>query len=304
MDSHPSPRVARDAPRLISEVIADPGAIRIVTQPILDLVSGRIVGHEALSRFDRPGWSPQGWFQRAHRCGLGAELEAAAVDAALSVPWRPTGTYLTVNVSPSTLGTRALGAVLPLDLTGLMFELTENEPIAGDPTLSATIRRYRRRGARFALDDVGAGHARLGDVRLVEPELIKLDRSLIAGLQRDPAGAAAVEALIHAAMSTGAAVCAEGVETLPQLRWLHRAGVTQAQGYLIGRPQADWAADEPRARGHGRPGQDAGAARPVRHAEPAPAGVRQALLPLDARAEPPDGADRAVAARDARPVAG
>ena len=126
-----------------------------------------------------------------------------------------------------------------------MFELTENEPISDDPTLPATIRNYRRRGARFALDDVGAGHARLADVRLVEPELIKLDRSLIAGLELDPARAAAVESLIHAAMSTGAAVCAEGVETLQQLRWLHRAGVTRVQGYLLGRPQTDWAADTP-----------------------------------------------------------
>ncbi|MDA0172159.1 EAL domain-containing protein [Solirubrobacter taibaiensis] len=244
MDSHPSPRVARDAPRLIQDVIADPSAIRIVTQPILDLVDGRIAGYEALSRFDRrTGWSPQHWFQCAHRCGLGARLEAAAIDAALSVPFRPAASVLTVNVSPSTLGTRALGEVLPDDLSGLMFELTENEPISGDPSLPTTIRNYRRRGAHFALDDVGAGHARLADVRLVAPELVKLDRSLITGLELDPVRAAAAESLIHAAMSTGAAVCAEGVETLQQLRWLHRAGVTQVQGYLLGRPQTGWATD-------------------------------------------------------------
>src|SRR6478752_6052137 len=246
MDSHPSPRVARDAPRQIQDVIAAPGAIRIVTQPILDLVDGRITGYEALSRFDRRiGWSPQHWFQCARHWGLGARLEAAAVGAALSVPGRPDATFLTLNVSPSTRGTRALGAVLPTDLSGLMFELTENEPISGDPALPATIRNYRRRGARFALDDVGAGHARLADVRLVEPELIKLDRRVIAGLELDPVRAGEVESLVHAAMSTGAAVCAEGVETLPQLRWLHRAGVTCVQGYLLGRPQIDWAVDTP-----------------------------------------------------------
>src|SRR5688500_4478807 len=241
MESHPSPRVARDAPRLIQDVIAAPGAIRIVTQPILDLVDGRVAGYEAWSRFDRrTGCSPQHWFQRAHRWGLGAGLEAAAIGAALAVPGRPAATFLTLNVSPSTLGTRALGKVLPSDLSGLMFELTENEPISDDPTLPATIRNYRRRGARFALDDVGAGHARLAAVRLVEPDLIKLDRSVIAGLELDPASAGAVESLIHTAMATGAAVCAEGVETLPQLRWLHRAGVTCVQGYLLGRPDAEW----------------------------------------------------------------
>ena len=244
MDSRPSFRDTPDAPRQIQQVIADPAALRIVTQPILDLVSGRIAGYEALSRFDRPPrWTPDRWFQCARHCGLGAGLEAAAVGAALSVPCRPATTFLTLNVSPSTLGTRALGAVLPCDLSGLMFELTENEPISGDPTLPTTIRNYRRRGAHFALDDVGAGHAQLADVRLVEPELIKLDRSLLTDLERDPVRAAAVEAFIHAAISTGAHVCAEGVETLQQLRWLHRAGVSHVQGYLVGRPETEWAAE-------------------------------------------------------------
>lgn len=246
MDSHPRPRVTHDVSRMIEDVVADPDRLRIVAQPILDLVGGCIAGYEALSRFDRPvGTGPQWWFEHARRCGLGARLEAAAVDTALNVTSRPAATFLAINVSPSTLGTRALGEVLPSDLTGLMFELTENEPIAADPSLPATIRNYRRRGARFALDDVGAGHADIADVQLVEPELIKLDRSLIIGLERDPARAERVESLIHTAMSTGAAVCAEGVETLPQLRWLQRAGVTRAQGYLLGRPQAPWVADTP-----------------------------------------------------------
>ena len=174
------------------------------------------------------------------------------------MPGRPDATFLTLNVSPSTLGTRALGEVLPSDLSGLMFELTENEPISGDPALPATIRNYRRRGARFALDDVGAGHARLADVRLVEPELIKLDRSVIAGLELDPVRAGEVESLVHAAMSTGAAVCAEGVETLQQLRWLHRAGVTCVQGYLLGQPADRLGRRHPVAHGHGRSGEDPG----------------------------------------------
>ncbi|MDA0180374.1 EAL domain-containing protein [Solirubrobacter phytolaccae] len=231
---------------MVEAVMADPDGIRIVAQPIVDLVTGRIVGHEALSRFDRRlGWGPQQWFGCAHACGLGARLEAAAIDAALCVPDRPAGTYLTVNVSPSTLGTRALGEVLPCDLSGLVFELTENESISADPTLPATLRGYRRRGAQFALDDVGSGHARLADIALLAPELVKLDRSLITSLDDDPARASAVEELVHAALSTGAQVCAEGVETLQQLRWLHRAGVTHVQGYLLGRPHTGWAADSP-----------------------------------------------------------
>jgi EAL domain-containing protein (putative c-di-GMP-specific phosphodiesterase class I) len=230
---------------MIENVLTDPDGLRIVTQPILDVVTGKIAGYEALSRFTRPGWNPQQWFTCARACGLGARLEAAAVDAALSVPSRPAGAYLAINVSPSTLGTRTLGEVLPCDLSGLLFELTENEPLFADPTLPATIREYRRRGARFALDDVGAGHARLAGVRHVAPDLVKLDRSLITDVDADPARAAAVEALIHAALSAGIEVCAEGVETLRQLRWLHRAGVTHVQGYLLSRPGTEWAMDSP-----------------------------------------------------------
>ena len=242
--------------------------LAIVTQPILDLVSGRIAGYEALTRFRRspPQWTSQRCFARARQCGLGPQLEAAAVDAALSLTDRPAGSYLTLNVSPSTLGTRALGAVLPGDLSGLIFELTENEPIAADPSLPSTIAHYRRRGARFALDDVGTGYATLADLHVVEPDLIKLDRSLLAG---DADG----EALIHAAMRTGAAVCAEGVETLAQLRWLHHAGVTCAQGYLLGRPRAGWATQSPaltrlvrRAKAPGLLGRSDAARQRLRHA--------------------------------------
>lgn len=215
--------------------------MRIVTQPIVDLVTGRIAGYKALARFDHSARSPQDWFAVAHRQGLGAALEAAVVDAALSLPARPAGTYLSLNVSPSTLGTRELGEVLPYDLTGLVFELTENEPISADPTLPSTIRSYRRRGACFALDDIGAGCSRLDDAHLIAPELIKLDRTLIAGAELDPVRAASLESLVHAAAATGAAVCGEGVETLAQLRRLHRGGVTCAQGYLLGRPAPGWA---------------------------------------------------------------
>ena len=301
MDSHPSPRVARDAPRLIQDVIADPGAIRIVTQPILDLVDGRIAGYEALSRFDRRiGWSPQHWFQCAQRCGLGARLEAAAIDAALSVPFRPPATVLTVNVSPSTLGTRALGEVLPGDLSGLMFELTENEPISGDPSLPATIRNYRRRGARFALDDVGAGHARLADVRLVEPELIKLDRSLIAGLELDPVRAAAADV----AHPRG------DVDRRSRVRGRRRDAAAAALAAPRGRhPSPGLPAGHAAARlghrhavahRHDPSGEDPGTARAVRRVAAARVHLRPAVTmdERDARARTPSRT--AVAARAAR----
>src|SRR4051794_4709830 len=75
-----------------------------VFQPLVDLSSGRLIGFEALSRFDtEPHRSPDAWFNQAARCGRGLALEMAAIKAALATPGRPPGTYLSLNFSPSAL---------------------------------------------------------------------------------------------------------------------------------------------------------------------------------------------------------
>ena len=76
----------------------------MVFQPIMDLRTGRIAGYESLARFERePRRPPNVWFAQAHRCGLGYALEAKALALALATSGRPPGTYLTVNLSPSSL---------------------------------------------------------------------------------------------------------------------------------------------------------------------------------------------------------
>jgi diguanylate cyclase (GGDEF)-like protein/PAS domain S-box-containing protein len=218
------------------------GAVTTVYQPILDLRTGQPVGYEALTRFVAPEQRPpNAWFTQAHRVGLGYELEARAIATALATPGRPVGTYLTVNMSPSSLTSDVVQDVLPASLEGLVIELTENELLGDDPAITAALADVRARGGRVAVDDAGAGYAGLKHVMRLAPDLIKLDRALVAGVHTDPVRAALIESFVRYAREIDATVCAEGIETLEDLERLADLDVTYGQGYVIARPAPPWA---------------------------------------------------------------
>ncbi|SHM34582.1 EAL domain-containing protein [Cryptosporangium aurantiacum] len=230
---------------------------QVYAQPILDLVSGTLSGYEALARFRRfPAATPDDWFAAAHRGGVGAQLEAYAVAKALELgATRPAGTVLSVNVSPSVIDSPELQAVLPHDLTGLQFEVTEHELADDGAALVAALERLRRRGARIAVDDVGAGFAGFKRLVTVAPDVLKLDRALVTGVSREPRKVALVEAIVHFGARTGARVCAEGLETVEDLAAVTDLAVGLGQGWLIGRPTAEFAAVDPVARQAWQAGQ-------------------------------------------------
>jgi EAL domain-containing protein (putative c-di-GMP-specific phosphodiesterase class I) len=207
-------------------------------QPILALSTGAVSGWEALARFPHlDGSPPDHVFAAATEIGLGPDLEALAVAKALeAAAGRPAGTTVSVNASPSALGSRALLDVLPRDLAGIQVEITEHEHVTDVGTLLVDIARLRSRGARIAIDDVGEGYAGLQRLMDIRPDLLKLDRSLVTGIDVEPARAALVEAIVRFAARTGAWVCAEGVETLAELAAVADLDVAQAQGWAIGRP--------------------------------------------------------------------
>ena len=206
-------------------------ALTAVFQPLLDLRSGAVSGYEALARFAtadvRP---PNAWFAQAHRCGLGYELEAKALAAALNAPDRPEGTYLALNLSPSALASEQVQAVLPACLDGLVIEITEHELLTDEPGFMTALDDVRARGGRIAVDDAGAGYAGLKHVMRVAPDLIKLDRSLVTGVHADAARAALVSSFVRFAHDSDATVCAEGIETLDELVCLADLDVTYGQG--------------------------------------------------------------------------
>ena len=223
-------------------------AVSIIFQPVVELATGRAGGFEALARFERePRRGPDEWFAQAHRVGLGEELEALALRVALAAEGRPEGTFLAVNVSPRALLSAPVRAALPEDLTGIVIELTEHEVFGAEGSLEEELAALRARGAQVALDDAGAGYAGLQQIIRIAPDILKLDRALIHGAHADPSRQALLEALIEFASTTGAAICAEGVEDLEDLRTLVSLDVTYAQGYGLARPAPGWPSPAPEA---------------------------------------------------------
>ena len=125
-------------------------------------------------------------------------------------------------------------------MDGIVIEITEHELIDEHSALDAAMLGLRARGARLAVDDAGSGYAGLQQLTRLQPDLIKLDRALIMGIDTDPVKAALVHALVRFAESIGATVCAEGIEEVGELVEVAELGVTFAQGYLIARPAAAW----------------------------------------------------------------
>jgi diguanylate cyclase (GGDEF)-like protein len=242
-------RLAGDAPQR-SEIrrILDERAIEPLFQPVVSLTTGRLIGYEGLARFpDAPDRPPSTWFAQANACGLGPELEAAAIRAALTPVGRPPGTHMAVNISPSALSTDAVRSVLPDDLSDVIIELTEHEVYVGDSLLANSLASLRERGARIAIDDAGAGYAGLKQVMWVRPDIVKLDLELTRAIHSDPVRMALVESLVRFARRVGATVCAEGIESHDDIEVLANLDVPWGQGYAIGRPAPPWSPVAPTA---------------------------------------------------------
>ena len=244
---------------LLEELLREQHGIRPAFQPIVRMTDGAVAGYEALSRFPgRERQSPAWWFNEAHRCGLGMELEAAAIRAALAEPRRPGAAFLSLNASLSALLDEQLHASLPEDLTLLVVEITEHERVADEPGLQEMLGALRARGARIAVDDTGAGYAGLQQIMQIGADIVKLDRELVDGVSREPVKRALVQSLVGFTASTGAELCAEGIEQMDDLEVLADLGVTYGQGFVIARPAHGWPSSPPtvtnacRARRSGR----------------------------------------------------
>jgi EAL domain-containing protein (putative c-di-GMP-specific phosphodiesterase class I) len=233
-------RVQRSLAARVDAAIA-PSERAIVFQPIVDLTTRRNVGFEALSRFvTEPARPVDAWFADAAQVGRGVELEIVAVQRALiASALLPARAFVSVNVSPATLGDDRLARALAgRDLSTVVFEITEHHVVEDYAALRRAIARWRDRGARFAIDDTGAGYASLRHVVSLAPEFLKLDLSLVRGIDTDAARQAMATALLSFAEKCGSTVVAEGIETRAELRTLVSLGITTGQGYLMARPAA------------------------------------------------------------------
>ena len=235
--------------------------MEMALQPIVDLRSGRVVGVESLARFSdhRP---PDAHFAEADVKGRRVALELRAVRAGLArIGELPRDAYLTVNVSPDTAVSSRLARILAdAPAERVVLELTEHAPVGDYSELAAALGGLRERGLRIAVDDAGAGFASMRHVLALRPEVIKLDVSIIRGIDADPQRREFVRALVQFARATRCTLVAEGIETRVELAQVRALGVSCGQGFWLGRPArgsaGPWHLALPKVRRRRLPGPD------------------------------------------------
>ncbi|MCU1601671.1 MAG: diguanylate cyclase/phosphodiesterase, partial [Frankiales bacterium] len=222
-------------------------------QPIVDLASQRIVGTEALVRWQHPTrglLAPGEFITAAEQSGLIVSLGAWVIRTACqqTAAWQqaqPDGAPLTVavNLSPRQLVDRALVATVAealhdsgLDASSLCLEITEGSVIKDFEQTMPVLNALRTLGVSLALDDFGTGYSSLSYLKQLPVNTVKIDRSFVSDLGSDNPNSQIVLAIIELAHALGMSVTAEGAETGTQLDVLKAMNSDHAQGYLLGRP--------------------------------------------------------------------
>ena len=260
MDAEDVARREQEAVRARFEALLRDRALSVAFQPIVDIDERRIIGYEALARFNldptleptldptrdptlEPKRPPDLWFEEARTVGLAQELDHLVIRTALAAARHlPESVYVSVNTTPATLESGRLLATLgETDFPGdrLVVEITEHVSVEDYRTLRDPINELRQRGVRIAVDDAGSGYASFRHILRLEPEFIKLDQEIISDIHLDPARRALAAAVSYFAREVGATVVAEGVEVDEDLRTLSALGIGVVQGFLLGRPTTD-----------------------------------------------------------------
>jgi diguanylate cyclase (GGDEF)-like protein/PAS domain S-box-containing protein len=229
--------------------------LRVHYQPTVELETGRITGLEALVRWQHPerGLVPPGDFiPAAEESGLIVPIGEWVLREACSQleKWRRDGTVerdvgVAVNVSARQLSRTELPQTVAdalawaeLDPTCLCLEITETAIISNAAIALANLHAIKQQGVSIALDDFGVGFSSLSQIRDLPPvDVIKVDRSFIAGLGHNESDSAVVAAVMSLTRSLGLTAVAEGVETDAQVRILRDIGFGVGQGFHFARPQ-------------------------------------------------------------------
>ena len=213
----------------------DGGHLFCAFQPIVDVASGKTFGYEALARCKLEEYrSPPVLFDAAIASGdcgeLGRMLRQLAI---VGCP----DTTLFLNMHPNEFSEAWL--VRPDDpisthVHDVYLEITESVPLSHYQYCHSVLKEIRGRGVRIAVDDLGAGYSNLKYIADLEPDIVKLDRELIAGLCPDTALFSLVTSIVELCHAQGARVVAEGIETAAELRAVIDTGAHYAQGLLPG----------------------------------------------------------------------
>lgn len=224
------------------------GRLELHYQPIIDLRSGRPVAVEALLRLNDPerGLRPPTFLRLLHAAGLMPEIDRWVIERVMS-DWREWNVsehplpILHVNVSPDSLlrqpfVTRLVEASRALPI---VIEVVEDQLPSDIDRFVAAVKTLQRSGVKLAIDDFGVGYSSLARIAQLGISQIKLDKSLLDGVDRDAAGAQLFVAVVALAKRLELSVCVEGVERLDQLAFLMEQDIDDIQGYIAGHP-APW----------------------------------------------------------------
>ncbi|MFJ5486918.1 putative bifunctional diguanylate cyclase/phosphodiesterase [Hansschlegelia beijingensis] len=243
----------------LRSTLATGEGLSLVYQPRVDLRSGACVAVEALLRWTDPelgAVSPGEFIPLAEKTTLARGITEWVVNAAVSqiVEWRShgIGVAVSLNISATNLAepdfaerviTRLAEADLPA--SAIEIELTESAALSNGEAALAQLDRLAAAGLRIAIDDFGAGYSSLSYLERLPASVLKIDRSFVGHLEKEPRARTLVGTMITMGHDLGYRVVAEGVETDYVYGFLAEQDCDEAQGYLMSRPLApeafaDW----------------------------------------------------------------
>ncbi len=224
--------------------------IVVYYQPILDLSKGRVVGAEALARWQHPSrgiLAPVTFLGLVADAGLMDPFTMSVLDQAFTqqATWAERGYDLgvSINISAASLRDEALpdkiGALMStrgVDPTHITLEITEDCFIANPDEAMLVLDRLRALGINLSIDDFGTGFSSLTYMRRLPVTEVKLDRTFLSGAPSDQRAVSVIRSTVDLAHSLGLRIVAEGIENLDTLALVDDLGCDAAQGYLMGRP--------------------------------------------------------------------
>ncbi|WP_373506151.1 putative bifunctional diguanylate cyclase/phosphodiesterase [Aestuariivirga sp.] len=230
--------------------------LELYYQPIVAAETARVVGYEALMRWNHPRrglLGPGEFIQMAEDAGLMGELGNWAIDRACrQIARLPKDVSVAVNVSPNQFRSSGIVNAVKMALktaglagSRLTLEVTETVILSGESIASHVMDELQGLGVKLALDDFGTGYSSLSYLQRYAFSKVKIDRSFVAGIDLKPKNLCIIRAIIRLAQDMGMDVIAEGIETNAQAQMLRAENCGYMQGYLFGKPKAflDVAAD-------------------------------------------------------------
>ena len=222
----------------LENACSDLDAISPVYLPVVELAKRAVCGYELLARFSGgPAAPPSMWFESAAKLGLTAPLERRIMRAGfVTADALPAGAFVAINITAEALLSPQIQQLFEQRQRYDNIVLEVSEADTQQPGVPEALTLFRAGGGRLAVDDIGAGFSNLRDVLTLKPDILKVDRAIVRGLNRDKVKSAIVEGLGRMAARLDIPLLAEGIETREELAELERLEVPLGQGYLFGEP--------------------------------------------------------------------